>query len=142
MKENTYRKKRIESLGGNWSGFKIKLREVRDGGREGKRELRSAFNDEFFLSCSFHILFFFFCPFSTLHRFFFPKGEMQDGKGSVVPSSSYDRNSPSLPLPHSLCPSPRPPQSILDPRCQLQATVKPHPSPRGLSSLLPPSPPS
>lgn len=49
-------KERIESLGGNWSGFKIKLREVRDGGREGKRELRSAFNDDFFLSCSFHIL--------------------------------------------------------------------------------------
>jgi len=31
-------KGRIESLGGNWSGFKIKLREVRDWGREGKRE--------------------------------------------------------------------------------------------------------
>lgn len=54
---------------------------------------------------------------------------MQRGKGSVVPSSPYDRNSPSLPLPHSLCPSPNPPQSILDTWCQLWATVKLYPSP-------------
>lgn len=71
-------KERIESLGGNRSGFKIKLREVRDGGREGKRELRSAFNDDFFLSCSFHILFFFFL-----------KVKCKEGKGSAAPSSSF-----------------------------------------------------
>lgn len=93
----------------------MKFREVQDGGREGKRELRSAFNDDFFLSCSFHILFFSFAPFPHLVL----KGETQGEEGSVVPVSPYDRDSPSLPLPLTLCPSPHPPQSILDPRCQL-----------------------
>lgn len=124
-------KERIESLGGNWSGFKIKLREVRDGGREGKRELRSAFNDDFFLSCSFHILSFFF---------FFLKVKRKEGKDLRFLRPPSDRSSPSLPLPRSLCPSPpRLPQSILDHQCQLWATVKLHPSPAVTSP--PPTPP-
>lgn len=87
--------------------------------KRGKRELRSAFNGDFFLSCSFHIIFFLSLLFHTSHFFFSPKGEMQREKGSVVPSSPYDRNSLSLPLPRSLCPSPNLPQSILDTWCQL-----------------------
>lgn len=94
----------------------------------------------------FHVLFissFFFCPFSSLVTFavfFLPKDKMQRGKGSVVSSSSCDRNSPSLPLPHSLCPSPNSPQSILDTWCQLWATVKLYPSPS--VAFPPPSSPT
>lgn len=128
-REYLQEKERIESLGGNWSGFKIKLREVRDGGREGKRELRGAFNDDFFLSCSFHILFFFLLLRPLFHTSHFLRFLKVKCKECVVSSPPYDRNSPSLPLPRSLCPSPHPPQSILDPRCQLWVTVKLYPSP-------------
>lgn len=40
---------------------------MRDGRKEGKRELRSAFNADFFLSCSFHIIFFLSPLFHTAH---------------------------------------------------------------------------
>lgn len=125
-------KERIESLGGNWSGFKIKLREVRDGGREGKRELRNAFNDDFFLSCSFHILSFwgFFSWRWNARR------ERICGSFVLLPIEVhrlYLCLALSAPLP------PRLPQSILDHQCQLWATVKLHPSPAVTSP--PPTPP-
>lgn len=68
------------------------------------------------MKISFFHVFFFSFPLFSVFQIFVPKGETQGEDGSVVP---YYCNSPSPPLHHSLCSSPRPPQSILDPWCQL-----------------------
>lgn len=100
MKENTYRKRENDvPRGANRSGFRNELREVRD---DAQLMMISLFD--------VHVISLFFPS---------PKVKCKEKKGSASLSSPQDRDSPRLPLPRSLCPSPCPPQSIPDTWCQL-----------------------
>lgn len=109
-------KGRIESLGGNWSGFKIKLREVRDGGK------RENFVVRLMTLSVFHVLFMSFFLLFPHFLALCPEG-----------AEARRRRLCSFSVPHSQNFSPSAPSApeasqILGANCE------------GLSSLTPPPP--
>lgn len=123
MKENTYRKRENEvPQGANRSGFRIEPGEVRDDA-QGQTEVQLMMISLF----DVHVisLSFFFSPSPKVKC----KEEKKKKKAVRLFGPLRIETHPVYLCLASSAPSPCPPQSIPDTRCQLGATVKLHPSP-------------